>query len=240
MGTSQRKGALGPFQLTPLFYTWENSRGAVRLSMVCPSVSNCRDLGEHPHLLTEGRSCVRPVLLQDQSGGEGKKRKITGLKSPWVPSQVTLAFIPDQLFSASQHPSLSHTPFKLPGSQSHRNLGDTVPSVRKSLAISMKFERCFCLFVCVYQNPFESLQCCFHGQRTYSHQLQLKVLSGRKMIIEIFMLILPILLYVSRTLTPILFSVFKIIKLRGSYALLTRALTLTSEILGSNASSAVC
>lgn len=159
------------------------------LSTVCPSVSNCRDLGEHPQLRTEGRSCVHPVLLQDQAGGEGQKGKTTGLKSPWVPSQDTLAFIPDQLFSASPRPSLSHTPFKLPGSQSHRNLEDTMPSVRKSFAISMKFARCFCLFVCVYQNPVESLQCCFRGQRAYSRQLQLKVLSGRKMIIEIFMLI---------------------------------------------------
>ena len=65
MGNCRRKGAPGPFQLTPLFYTWENSRGAMGLSTVCPSVSNCRDLGEHPQLRTEGRSCVHPVLLQD-------------------------------------------------------------------------------------------------------------------------------------------------------------------------------
>lgn len=53
------------------------------------------------------------------------------------------------------------------------------------------------------------------------------------------MLVPQILIYALKRLTPNLFSIFKVIKLRGSYALLRRAQTLTPENLGSHAHCAV-
>lgn len=119
-------------------------------------------------------------------------------------------------------------------------------SIRKTFLISMKFASFLCGYCCLFlfsswmESFWISLILLLWENNSWSLMIseRFEWLKKRWALRNVCLLHKFYFMFL-KGLNWILFSVFKVVKLRGGYAVLGRALTLTSENLCSNASSAV-